>query len=61
MSTKITAIEYMFRLQGCFEDDTIYLFRITVHLRMYIQNRSCWRRGGFAIKENTFDNVKDLV
>nr|DAK68266.1 MAG TPA: hypothetical protein [Caudoviricetes sp.] len=25
MSTKITAIEYMFRLQGCFEDDTIYL------------------------------------
>lgn len=39
----------MFRLQGCCEDDTIYLFKkMYVHLRVYDQNRSCWRRSGFV-------------
>lgn len=34
MSTKITAIENMFRLHGCPEDDTIDLLK-RVYLRIY--------------------------
>ncbi len=50
----------MFRLQGCFEDDTIYLFRIIVHLQMYA-GRSCWRRGGFSLYLKKTKYLKEYI
>lgn len=38
----------MFRLQAVSEDDTMYL-RLKSISSGYIENRSCWCRGGFSL------------
>lgn len=49
----------MFLLLNCSEDDTIYLFRITVYLRIYVKPFGIGVPGGFIFELKFFRQNKN--